>query len=105
MATDQEKRDHGLRLKVAMSRARVDRQRVADETGVQPRTVTNWTSGKTMPSEAEKVALRGLFGDYDNVGDPVIVAIDQSELHDWRRDRVKSEYRRQLQDQRREETA
>lgn len=105
MATDDEKRDHGLRLKVAMSRARVDRQRIADATGVKPRTVTNWTSGKTMPTEAEKTVLRNLFGDYDNPGDPVEVAIDRSELHDWRRDRVKSEYKRQLQEQRREETA
>lgn len=97
-----DKAEHGRRLKSAMAAARVDRQVAADAAGVKTRTVTNWTSGATMPSEAERMALRDLLGPYDSPGDPVEVALSHSELIDWRQDAVRSEYRRHLQEQRKE---
>lgn len=95
-----DKTEHGLRLKAAMSRRALDRSTVADAAGVKPRTVTNWTSGTTMPSEAERHILRRLLGDYDNPGDPVEVAVRASELHEWRQDAVLSTYKRNLHEQR-----
>lgn len=99
------KQEHGTRLKAAMGLRRMSREDVALITGVKPRTVTNWTSGATMPSEAEKAALRKVLGDYDAAGDPVIVALSQSELVEWRQDAVKSTYKRHLSDQREEGSA
>jgi transcriptional regulator with XRE-family HTH domain len=95
-----DKTEHGLRLKAAMSLRALDRLTVADQAGVQPRTVTNWTSGATMPSESERHLLRRLLGDYDNPGDPVEVAVRSSELHEWRQDAVLSTYKRNLHEQR-----
>lgn len=82
-----------------------DRQVIADATGVQLRTVTNWTSGSTMPSAIERNALRQLLGEYDAVGDQVEIAVKSSELHDWRQDAVLSFYKRNLHEQRGEEAA
>lgn len=98
-----DKREHGLRLKAAMAAQGFGRQTVADAAKVQPRTVTNWTSGQTMPSDAERARLRAMFPGYDSQGDPVEAALDQSELHEWRRDAVKSTYKRHLHEQRGEE--
>lgn len=95
-----DKREHGLRLKAAMARLGVSRTDAADAAAVKPRTVTNWTSGKTMPDQAEREALRRLLGDYDNPGDPVEVAVRQSELIEWRQDAVVSTYKRHLHEQR-----
>lgn len=95
-----DKQEHGKRLAAAMAAKRFDRQVIADATQRDKRTVTNWTSGKTMPSTSERIVLRRLLGDYDNPGDPVEVAIDQSELQDWRKDAVRSFYKRNLYEQR-----
>ncbi len=95
-----DKQQHGLRLKAAMAARRLSRDVIADATGHKPRTVTNWTSGATMPSEQERIILRKLLGDYDNPGDPVEVAVRQSELHEWRQDAVLSTYKRNLHEQR-----
>jgi transcriptional regulator with XRE-family HTH domain len=97
-----EKQDHGARLKSAMGARRLNRQTVADAVGVQPRTVTNWTSGTTMPTEAEKATLRRLLGDYDDPGDGVEVAIRASELQPWRQAALVAEYQRHLHEQQRE---
>lgn len=83
-----------------MAARRLDRQVVADAAGVKPRTVTNWTSGTTMPSATERSALRQLLGDYDNPGDAVEVAVRSSDLHEWRQDAVLSFYKRNLHEQR-----
>ena len=99
------KGEHGDRLKAAMARRRLDRQTVADAAGVKPRTVTNWTSGTTMPSDSERLALRRLLGDYDNPGDPVEVAVRSSELVGWRQNAVISEYQRHQFEQQRDREA
>ena len=99
-----DKQEHGDRLKAAIARARMSRERVADAVGVKSRTVTNWTSGTTMPQPEEREQLRVLFPGYDEPGDEVESAIRRSELIKWRQDRVLSEYERNLHEQRREET-
>lgn len=95
-----EKREHGDRLRAAMAHRGYDRQVIADAVGVGVRTVTNWTTGATMPSATQRGALRSLLGEYDAAGDPVEIAIRSSELHDWRQDAVLSFYKRNLHEQR-----
>lgn len=98
-----DKAEHGPLLTRAMAERGVGRQVVADATGVRVRTVTNWTSGATMPSETERMALRRLLGDdYDRPGDAVERAVRASELHEWRKDAVLSFYKRNLHEQRAE---
>jgi transcriptional regulator with XRE-family HTH domain len=95
-----EKAEHGRRLRSVMGSRGVDRKVVADATGVNTRTVTNWTTGKTMPSPTEREALRRLFPDYDTPGDPVEVAVRGSELTEDRQDTVLGFYKRHLREQR-----
>lgn len=97
-----DKAEHGRRLKAAMAGKGSSRQDVAMAVNVDPRTVTNWTSGATLPSDAQRAALRRLFGSYDAAGDPVLVALGQSELVEWRQDAVRSIYRRHLAEQQEE---
>lgn len=97
-----DKAEHGRALKRAMSLRGLRREVVADATGVKVRTVTNWTSGFSMPSARERQALRSLLGDYDAGGDPVETAIRNSELVEWRQDAVLSNYKRNLYEQRAE---
>lgn len=94
-----EKAEHGRRLAAAMARARAGRQVVADATGVKPRTVTNWTTGATMPSGQEMAALENLFPGYADAGDPVEVAILHSDLTEDRRHVVLGTYKRLLREQ------
>lgn len=94
-----DKHEHGKRLAAAMAAKSYGRQVIADATGREKRTVTNWRSGKTMPSDTERAALRKLLGDYDNPGDQVEVAVHASELNDWRQDAVLSFYKRNLHEQ------
>lgn len=94
-----DKVDHGLRLKAAIAARGSNRQEVADYAGVDKRTVTNWTSGKTMPSDTERATLRRLFPGYDDPGDAVEVAIRHSELSEWRQDTVVGFYKRHLSEQ------
>ena len=94
-----DKVEHGRRLKAAMGSRGYDRQVVADATGVNKRTVTNWTSGSTMPSGLEREHLRRLLPGYDSQGDPVEVAVRSSELTEWRKDAVLSFYKRNLHEQ------
>lgn len=86
-----------------MASRRLGREAVADATGVKPRTVTNWTSGKTMPEPSEREALRRLLPGYDSLGDPVEVALRGSELVEWRQDAELSVYKRNLHEQRAEQ--
>lgn len=95
------KAEHGPLLKAAMARKSLGREVVADSVGVNKRTVTNWTTGATMPSEKELLALRRLLGPYDTAGDPVEVALAASGLADFRRSRVLSVYQEQMYEQRR----
>lgn len=94
-----EKVEHGLRLKAAMARKRLGREAIADATRVKPRTVTNWTSGATMPSDTERAALRRLLGDYDDPGDPVEIAVRGSRLTEDRQYVVLGVYKRELRQQ------
>lgn len=99
-----DKAEHGHRLKVAMSRAGRDRGSVADALNVSARTVTNWTSGNTMPTTAQRDALRKILGAYDDDGDPVEAAVRSSALVEWRQDTVIGFYKRHLHEQREEAT-
>ena len=76
-----------------------DRTTVVDATGVAVRTVTNWTTGKTMPSNTERASLRRLFPGYDEPGDPVEVAIMSSELTEDRKYALVGNYKRMLREQ------
>jgi transcriptional regulator with XRE-family HTH domain len=97
-----DKREHGSALKAAMARRGYDRSAIADATGVQVRTVTNWTSGTTMPDARERDVLHRILGEYDHEGDPVEAAVRGSELTEWRQDAVLSFYKRNLHEQRAE---
>jgi transcriptional regulator with XRE-family HTH domain len=97
-----DKREHGAALKTAMAVQGVDRQQIADATRVGVRTVTNWTTGTTMPSLREREVLHQVLGEYDRGGDPVEAAIRASELTEWRQDLVLSHYKRNLHEQRAE---
>lgn len=99
------KAEHGPLLKAAMARRSFGREVVADYVGVNKRTVTNWTTGATMPSEQERESLRRMLGPYDTQGDPVEVALAMSGLTDFRRSRVLAVYQEQLHEQRREDRA
>lgn len=100
-----EKSEHGKLLGRAIRVRGLSRTTVADRANVKPRTVTNWTSGETMPSERERAALRALLGPYDLYADPVEVAIRSSELTEDRQDTVLGFYKRQLREQREGQTA
>lgn len=95
-----DKAEHGRRLKAAMAEHGFDRQVIADATDVKVRTVTNWTSGQTMPPPVMLTKLRKLLGPYDDLGDPVEVALARSELPGWRQDAVRSAYRKHLHEHR-----
>ncbi len=95
-----DKREHGRRLKAAMASRGLDRQAISDATGYEVRTVTNWRTGKTMPSAKERETLRRLLGPYDAEGDPVETAVRSSALEEWRQDAVLSFYKRNLAEQR-----
>jgi transcriptional regulator with XRE-family HTH domain len=102
MATQAEKQAHGRRLVTAMARKPISNQTLADLLEVDPKTIGNWRNGRTMPSPEQLVRLEKALGPYNVEGDPVEVAVRQSELHDWRQDDVLSTYKRHLHEQRRE---
>lgn len=91
--------EHGTRLRTAMAQKATDRQTVAVALQVNPRTVTNWTTGKTLPNDRERAALRKLFPGYDDPGDPVEVAIMNSGLTEDRRYALVGTYKRLLREQ------
>lgn len=97
-----DKSGHGKRLKQAMTDRGISRNTLADVLGVDVKTVTNWRSGTTMPSETYRALLRQVFGPYDAAGDQVEVAVRSSELVEWRQDAVLSVYKRNLHEQRNE---
>lgn len=105
--TEQEKQAHADALRKAMSLSRLDQATVASAVGRSKRTVGNWTSQSrpTVPSEAEREILRRLLGPYDATGDPVEVALAQSELTDDRRHEVLAVYKRLLRLQASEEAS
>lgn len=95
-----EKAEHASRLRAAMARRGLDRQAVADVVGVGVRTVTNWTTGKTMPPPVEREALRQLLPAYDTPGDAVEIAImGADQLTEDRRHMLLGTYKRLLREQ------
>jgi transcriptional regulator with XRE-family HTH domain len=100
-----DKAQHGDALAAAMARQHKRRDEVAAATGRSVRTVTNWTTGQTMPSRTELETLRQLLGDYaaESIGDPVIAAVKASSLIDWRQGDVITTYQKHLHQQQREE--
>lgn len=94
-----DKQEHGRRLKAAMSLNGLGREAIADAADVTVRTVTNWTSGDTMPTELERSKIRKVVGDYDVAGDPVEAAVRSSRLTEDRQHVVLGTYKRQLREQ------
>ena len=86
-----------------MARKGFSRSDVAVAVGVKTRTVTNWTSGETMPTAVQREVLRRALGAYDSTGDPVEIAVRSSGLIKWRQDAVMTEYERHRHEQGREE--
>lgn len=95
-----EKAEHGRLLARAMRIADLSRHQLADLTGRQVRTVTNWTTGATEPSEQEKAMLRSRVGPYDLYPDLVVFALHISGLTDDRADTVAGYYKRHVREQR-----
>jgi transcriptional regulator with XRE-family HTH domain len=95
-----EKAEHAERLRAAMALRGFGRQVVADYVDVKVRTVTNWTTGTTMPDPTDRQLLRQLLGDYDHQGDAVERAIFASELTEDRAHTVVGFYKTKLREQR-----
>lgn len=94
-----DKAEHGRRLRTAMAARGLERKGVSLAVGVNERTVTNWTTGKTLPDDSDRAALRQLFPGYDDPGDPVEVAIMSSGLTEDRRYALVGTYKRLLREQ------
>lgn len=94
---------YGQRLQIARKRAGYKTQQaLGDRIGFRARTVRYWEADAHQPDAATKELLREVLGNFDAEGDPVEVAIRQSELVKWRQDAVITEYGRQRYEQRRE---
>src|SRR5688572_8588120 len=92
---------YGQRLQAARKMAGYKTQQaLGDVIGVSSKTIRNYKTGATSPDAATKATLRRLLGDFDDPGDAVESAIRRSELTDWRKAAVISEYQRHLYEQR-----
>lgn len=98
-----DKQEHAARLRKAIAARGIGRRDLADAVSKKERTITNWTTGATLPDEIDREKLRRLFPGYDSQGDPVEVAVRGSELHEWRQDAVLSNYKKHLHEQRAEQ--
>jgi transcriptional regulator with XRE-family HTH domain len=96
-----DKFEYAARLREAIARQGYTKTALADAVEVKLRTVTNWTSREkpTTPGPVDQEKLRRLLGDFDRPGDEVIAALDRSPLTEWRRDAVRSVYRKHLHEQ------
>ena len=95
-----DKQEHASRLRAAMAKRGASNEDVAAYTQSSTRSVINWRGGANLPLPADREKLRRLFPGYDEPGDLVLAALSQSELVEWRRDAVRSTYRRHLSEQR-----
>lgn len=92
--------EHGRLLKTAMARRGMSRDDLASLVEVGVRTVTNWTTGKTMPSDTDRAKLANVFPDYAAAGDPIEVAVMTSEeLTEDRKYVLLGTYKRLLREQ------
>ena len=93
----------GQRLQAARKAAGYRTQEaLGDAIGVSGKTIRNYEGSRTRPDAGTLVNLRRLLGEFDVQGDPVEVAVRQSELIEWRQDAVLSTYKRNLHEQREE---
>lgn len=91
----------GKRLQAARKSAGFRTQEaLGDALGVSGRTVRNWEGDAYLVPVEHRDALAKLVGNVFAEGDPVEVAIANSELDDWRQDAVRSVYRKNLAEQR-----
>jgi len=93
----------GARIRRLREERRWSQKQLAELLAVTEKSVGNWENDRSSP-RGSMGALRDLFGDaLDAAGpvdsDPVIAAIDQSTLVEWRRDEVRSVYRRNVAQQ------
>lgn len=95
-----DKVEHGRLLARAMRIKDLKREDIAGLTNREVRTVTNWTTGGTEPTERERTLLRTLVGPYDRYPDLVEFALHTSELTEDRADTVAGYYKRHLREQR-----
>lgn len=97
----------GERLQAARKAlpGRVSQESLGAAVGKSGRSIRNYEAGKSQPDVETLRQLRKVLGAFDAMGDPVEIAIDSSELIEWRRDAVKSFYKRNLHEQREERGA
>lgn len=95
----------GARLQAARKRAGFKTQaQLGDLVGRDAKSIRNYETNKHRPPPDVLDALRNALGAFDAEGDPVEVALRQSELIKWRQDEVLSVYERNLHEQRKEAT-
>lgn len=91
---------YGSRLQAARKLAGYKRQAdLAEIIGVSSRTVRNWETDANLPDPAMRQNLRMVLGKFDVEGDPVEVAVRQSELTVDRQHAVIGYYLKQLREQ------
>lgn len=77
----------------------LSRDDVASAVGKRVRTITNWTTGSTLPDEIDRAILRRMFPGYDDPGDQVQVAVMSSRLTEDRKFELVGVYKRLLREQ------
>lgn len=94
----------GKRLQAARKRAGIRTQDdLAKLIGVSGKTIRNWETDQVKNIDASHLeTLRGLLGNFDDQGDRVVAAINETGLDEWRRAALVSEYQRHLHQQARE---
>lgn len=91
---------YGSRLQAARKLAGYKRQAdLAEIIGVSSRTVRNWETDANLPDPAMRQNLRMVLGKFDVEGDPVEVAVRQSELTVDRQHAVIGCYLKHLREQ------
>lgn len=96
----------GERIKRLREARHWTQSELADFMGVTAKSISNWESGRNHP-RSRMGSLQELFGqaledDGVELGDDVEIAIAKSDLDGWRKDEVRSVYRRNRDQQRSE---
>lgn len=103
MTTDDLDTEYGKQLRAARRAAGYRTQEeLADAIGRSQKMVQHYEAGRYLTPDV-RALLERVLGPFATAGDPVEVALDRSELDDWRASDVKTLYKRHLQEQRREE--
>jgi transcriptional regulator with XRE-family HTH domain len=77
---------------------------LGDVVGVSGKSIRNYERNVYPPPPDKREALRRVLGEFDTEGDPVEVALRQSQLQPWRQAALIAEYQRHLHEQQREAT-